>query len=90
MWFELIIGNAISRRLDGFMNLQEFLARYGGRVIGIVVAVIVWSCIAKFGFWRSLFLGILIYVGYLCGRSIDSRGNIGSSIGLFFDRWMRR
>lgn len=57
-------------------NNNSNFSYYSGRIIGSVIALIIGLLIVIFGFLNTLFLFILVVVGFLIGYCIDKKINL--------------
>ncbi len=57
--------------------LAEQAGRHRGAVIGVLLALLVALLIIIFGFWKTIFLAILILIGYLVGKGFDNNVSLG-------------
>jgi uncharacterized membrane protein len=53
--------------------LTDQAGRNRGKVIGVLLALMAVLLIIFFGFWKTIFLAILILIGYLAGKSFDDK-----------------
>jgi uncharacterized membrane protein len=67
--------------MAGNQSFYEYLAgqagRNRGKVIGVLLALVAALLIIIFGFWKIIFLAILILIGYLIGKSFDGNVRLG-------------
>ena len=65
---------------------QDFLANNLGKLIGVTVGLILGWMIIEYGILETLFVVILIIVGYIIGKQMDE----GDSLSSFVDRIFKR
>jgi uncharacterized membrane protein len=72
--------------MAGNQSFYEYLAEQAGRnrgkVIGVLIGLLVALLWIVFGFWKILFLSILILIGYFVGKRFDDGGSLS-------DLWRR-
>jgi uncharacterized membrane protein len=62
--------------------LAEQAGKNRGKVIGVLLALVAALLIIFFGFWKTIFIAILILIGYFIGKSFDDKVGLG-------ELWMR-
>ncbi len=62
--------------------LAEQAGRHRGAVIGVLLALVAALLFIFLGFWKTIFLAILILIGYLVGKGFDDNVSLG-------DLWIR-
>ncbi|GGD70068.1 DUF2273 domain-containing protein [Paenibacillus nasutitermitis] len=55
------------------MLWREIWISYGGRISGLVVAIVLGILYLTVGFWDMLFVGLLLWIGYTIGRMKDDQ-----------------
>ena len=65
---------------------QDFLANNLGKLIGVTVGLILGWMIIEYGILETLFVVILIIVGYIIGKQMDE----GDGLSSFVDRIFKR
>jgi uncharacterized membrane protein len=67
----------MARNQSFYEYLTERAAGNSGKVIGVLLALVAVLLIILVGFWKTVFLVILILIGYLIGKSYDDRVSLG-------------
>ncbi|KUO50554.1 MAG: hypothetical protein APF76_07860 [Desulfitibacter sp. BRH_c19] len=57
--------------MDWSKILTDAVTLHRGKLIGATIGLVFGLCTIFFGFWKALFLGVCIYVGYFVGRRMD-------------------
>ncbi len=65
---------------------QEFMVNNLGKLIGITLGLLLGWMIIEYGLFKTLFVIILVVVGYLLGKQADD----GESLSSFINRLFRR
>jgi uncharacterized membrane protein len=67
--------------MAGNQSFYEYLAGQAGRNLGKVIGVLIGLVAALlwiiFGFWKIIFLAILILIGYFIGKCFDDKVGLG-------------
>jgi uncharacterized membrane protein len=67
--------------MAGNQSFYEYLAEQAGRnrgkVIGLLLALVAALLIIFLGFWKTIFLAILILIGYFIGKLFDDKVGLG-------------
>jgi uncharacterized membrane protein len=58
--------------------LSDLMDRHRGAVVGTVIGLLVALLIIAFGFWKTVFLGICILIGYFIGKRFDGEDGLGA------------
>ena len=61
--------------------LITLLSEHRGKTIGILLGLIASILFISFGFWRTIFIALFIFVGYTIGKKLDDNVD--------FEIWMR-
>lgn len=57
-------------------ELLALLLRHKGKIVGVLFGLLLgWITIA-YGFWKAVFVGILVALGYLWGSRVDNKESI--------------
>lgn len=65
---------------------QEFIANNLGKLIGIGLGLLLGWMIIEYGLGKTLFVIILVGVGYLFGKQVDDGGDLSSIVDRIFRR----
>ncbi len=65
---------------------QDFAANNLGKLIGVTLGLLLGWMIIEYGVFKTLFVIVLIVVGYLLGKQADD----GENLSLFIDRIFKR
>lgn len=67
-------------------SLGDWITAYGGRLLGVGVGLLLALFILQYGLLRTVFILMVIAIGYFIGLRIDEAGGVGD----FFERLIRR
>ena len=67
-------------------TLQEFLANNLGKLLGVFIGLLLGWMIIEYGVLPTLFVIVLIILGYLFGKQLDE----GDGLSAFVDRIFKR
>lgn len=45
--------------------------QYAGRITGVTIALLICVSLFTLGFWKTLLIGIVSVIGFLCGYAMD-------------------
>jgi len=65
--------------------LSELLKYHRGKLVGILLGLLFGLLTAFLGFWRTLFIGICILIGYIIGKKIDEHKSLKKLLERFFE-----
>jgi len=65
---------------------QEFLSNNLGKLLGVAIGLLLGWMIIEYGLVKTLFVIILIAVGYIFGKQADDGGNLSSLVSRIFKR----
>lgn len=65
---------------------QEFLANNLGKLIGVILGLLMGWMIIEYGLGKTLFVLILVIIGYLFGKQADDGENLSSFVHRIFRR----
>lgn len=65
---------------------QDFVANNLGKLIGVSVALILGWMILEYGLFKTLFVMVMVVVGYLIGKQADDGQDIHSLVDRIFRR----
>lgn len=65
---------------------QEFVANNLGKLIGVALGLLLGWMIIEYGLAKTIFVIILVVVGYIFGKQADENGNLGSLFSRIFRR----
>ena len=65
-----------------FGYLAEQAGKNRGKVFGVLIGLVAALLIIFFGFWKTIFIAILILIGYFIGKRFDDKVGLG-------ELWMR-
>jgi uncharacterized membrane protein len=54
-----------------FENIRDLIDLHRSKVLGVVFGLLIGLGIVIFGFWRSFFVALCIFIGYMIGKYID-------------------
>lgn len=63
--------------------IREVLENHKGKTIGVVLGLIVGFLLINFGFWKTLLLAIMVFIGYVVGNRIDQKDDFREIIQRF-------
>jgi len=64
--------------------LFDFLRKHWGKLLGVLLGLVVGLLMILIGFWKTIFILICIFIGYLLGKRIDEEGGISEWWERFF------
>jgi len=67
----------MARNQSFYEYLAERTVGNSGKVIGVLLALVAVLLIILVGFWKTVFLVILILIGYLIGKNYDDKVSLG-------------
>jgi len=67
-------------------NWRDFLAHNLGKLIGVTLGLVLGWMIIEYGLIKTLFVVILISIGYIFGKQLDDGGSLSSIIDRIFRR----
>ncbi|MEW6447027.1 MAG: DUF2273 domain-containing protein [Bacillota bacterium] len=67
------------------MNYQELFERHRGKIVGVVLGLVFGWFAIVYGFWKALFVGVCVAIGYFVGKRVDERLDFGR----FWDKLFR-
>lgn len=65
---------------------QDFLSNNIGKLIGVIIGLLLGWMIIEYGVLKTVFVIILIGLGYVLGKQADEGGNLSSLIDRIFKR----
>lgn len=66
--------------------LADLLDGHRGAAIGVLLGLLVALLLIIFGFWKTIFIGICILIGYVIGRCYDGEDGPGALWKRLFGR----
>lgn len=58
-------------------RLSAVWDEHKGKIVGVAAGLLAGVLILRYGFWRTLFVAVLVTVGLWCGAWIDREGWTG-------------
>lgn len=65
---------------------QEFVANNLGKLIGVAVGLFLGWMILEFGLFKTLFVIVLVVIGYMFGKQADDGKDLSSLVDRIFKR----
>lgn len=69
--------------VDWNQMLDELLRYHRGKVIGVLLGLFFGVLTVVLGFWKAVFIGICIFVGYVLGKRADDSGSFWALLERF-------
>lgn len=60
--------------------------QYVGRITGLVVALLICVSLFTLGFWKTLLIGIISLIGFLCGYAVDKGYSLSEIINVLIKK----
>lgn len=63
--------------------IREIWENHRGKTIGVIFGLIIGLLLINFGFWKTLLLAIMVFIGYVVGNRIDQQDDFKEIIQRF-------
>ncbi|WP_418792362.1 DUF2273 domain-containing protein [Phosphitispora sp. TUW77] len=67
-------------------TLQEFIAKNLGKLLGVLIGLVLGWMIIAYGVLETLFVVVLIVLGYIFGNQLDEGDNLRAFVDRIFKR----
>lgn len=65
---------------------QEFVEHNLGKLLGVGIGLLLGWMVIHYGIFKTLFVIIIVIIGYLLGKQLDEGENLNSIISRIFKR----